>query len=233
MRPTASIKLGFQAHYPQLETKLAVRGADEADLERKLAPIEAEVRRRLGNFIVAEDDDTLEGVVLEALRERGGIAGDGRDLHRRPASPPGWRRWPAPSALFRRGMVARDPGELGAAAAWRPRCRRDRRPCRLRAESGASHALAVLIELDDGADRPDFGATICIGIADRGRTVSRQRPPGRRPRLGARSAPPSWGSTACAATCSACRSTNGSTSSGAESLPRRGGEALRRCRVQT
>ena len=26
------IKLGFQAHYPQLETKLAARGADEADL---------------------------------------------------------------------------------------------------------------------------------------------------------------------------------------------------------
>src|SRR6185436_12392859 len=54
------IKLGFQAHYPQLETKLAVRGADEADLQRQLAPVEAEVRKRLGNFIIAEDDQTLE-----------------------------------------------------------------------------------------------------------------------------------------------------------------------------
>ena len=34
-----------------------------------------------------------------------------------------------------------------------------------RRESGASHALAVLIDLDDGPDRIDFGGTICIGIA--------------------------------------------------------------------
>src|SRR5215467_3290378 len=65
------IKLGFQAHYPQLETKLAVRGADEADLARKLAPVEAEVRRRLGNFVVAEDDGTLEGAILGRLIESG------------------------------------------------------------------------------------------------------------------------------------------------------------------
>ena len=65
------IKLGFQAHYPQLETKLAVHGEDEADLLARLAPVEAEVRKRLGNFIIAEDDQTLEGVILATLLERG------------------------------------------------------------------------------------------------------------------------------------------------------------------
>src|SRR5882762_3544440 len=35
--PDGSVKLGFRAHYPQLETKLVVRGADMADVERKLA----------------------------------------------------------------------------------------------------------------------------------------------------------------------------------------------------
>jgi nicotinamide-nucleotide amidase len=44
----------------------------------------------------------------------------------------------------------------------------------LREASGASHALALLIELDEGADRPDFGGTICVGIADTKQTVSRQ-----------------------------------------------------------
>ena len=34
-----------------------------------------------------------------------------------------------------------------------------------RTQTGASHTLAVLIELDDGADRIDFGGTIWIGIA--------------------------------------------------------------------
>src|SRR5436309_15987554 len=70
--PDGSAKLGFRAHYPQIETKLTVRGADPADIEAKLAPVIAEVRQRLGNFILAEDDDTLEGVILKALAERDG-----------------------------------------------------------------------------------------------------------------------------------------------------------------
>src|SRR5260370_31090018 len=69
--PDDGVKLGFRAHFPQLETKLTLRGADRAEIERKLAPVQAEVRRRLGNFILAEDDETLEGVVLAALAKRG------------------------------------------------------------------------------------------------------------------------------------------------------------------
>ena len=158
------IKLGFQAHYPQLETKLAVRGDDEADLVARLAPVEAEVRKRLGNFIIAEDDQTLEGVILATLLRARPYAVDGGDVQRRPS------RGPAGAAGRRRGACS-------AAASWRAirassastACR-PRRPNRsgrkLRDESGASHALALLIELDEGADRPDFGGTICIGIAD-------------------------------------------------------------------
>src|SRR5206468_878049 len=54
-----SVKLGFRAHYPQLETKLTVRGKDMDDIRRKLAPVEIEVRKRMGNFIMAEDEQTL------------------------------------------------------------------------------------------------------------------------------------------------------------------------------
>src|SRR5246127_1598446 len=61
--PDGSVKLGFRAHYPQLETKLTVRGIDKDDIRRKLEPVEREVRGRLGNFILAEDDQTLEGVI--------------------------------------------------------------------------------------------------------------------------------------------------------------------------
>src|SRR6059036_3282638 len=58
--PDGSVKLGFRAHYPQLETKLTVRGADMDEIKKKLAPVEQEIRKRLGNFILAEDDNTLE-----------------------------------------------------------------------------------------------------------------------------------------------------------------------------
>jgi len=35
----------------------------------------------------------------------------------------------------------------------------------VRAETGASHALAVLVEVDDGPDRMDFGGSIHLAIA--------------------------------------------------------------------
>jgi nicotinamide-nucleotide amidase len=165
------IKLGFQAHYPQLETKLAVHGENEADLVARLAPVEAEVRKRLGNFIIAEDDQTLEGVILAALLERGHTLStaemfSGGHLAARLAPLVGAER------AFRRGIVARDPGELGINGVSTEAAESVGRT--LRKESGASHALALLIELDEGADRPDFGGTICVGIADTKATVSRQ-----------------------------------------------------------
>ncbi|MDP2332261.1 MAG: CinA family nicotinamide mononucleotide deamidase-related protein [Reyranella sp.] len=161
------IKLGFQAHYPQLETKLAVRAADEADLQRQLAPVEAEVRKRLGNFIIAEDDQTLEGVILGKLREAGQTlciveSFTGGNIAARLAPLVG------AETVFKRGVITREvSGEIspeGAAAS----------AASLKAESGSSHALAVLMQIDEGADRPDFGATICIGIADAKGSVSRQ-----------------------------------------------------------
>lgn len=161
------IKLGFQAHYPQLETKLAVRGADAADLTAKLAPVEAEVRRRLGNFVVAEDEQTLEGVVLGRLRAGGHTLAvaetvTGGHVAARLAPQPG------AEGVFVRGVVMRAlPLPVLPESATRI-------AADLRAESGASHALAVLVQLDEGADRPDFGATICIGLADGAGTVARQ-----------------------------------------------------------
>src|SRR2546428_3866175 len=62
--PDGSVKLGFRAHYPQLETKLTVRGRDMDDIRAKLAPVEAEVRKRPGHFILAADHQTRQGAPL-------------------------------------------------------------------------------------------------------------------------------------------------------------------------
>src|SRR5437763_4702715 len=53
--PDGSVKLGFRAHYPQLETKLTVRGRDIEDIRRKREPVERAVRTRLGNCILDDD----------------------------------------------------------------------------------------------------------------------------------------------------------------------------------
>jgi nicotinamide-nucleotide amidase len=181
LNPDGSVKLGFRSHYPQIETKLTVRGADADDVARKLAPVVAEVRRRLGNFILAEDDGTLEGVVLNALAARDGALAvvetfTGGQIAARLAPLPGAEK------LFRRGLVARDPAEIAVAlgldgallAGETDRATAEKVAQAMRTESGASHALAVLIEVDDGPDRIDFGGSIHLAIADGERTESRR-----------------------------------------------------------
>jgi competence/damage-inducible protein CinA-like protein len=168
------VKLGFQSHYPQLETKLALRAADDAEADGLLAPIEAEVRRRLGHFVLAEDDATLESVVLDALRARGGslavaetLTGGGIAARLAPL--------PGAEGLFRRGLVASDPGRLREAAGVEGSAPAAAVAEALRGQSGASHALAVLVALDEGvADSRELGGTIRIGIADGEGTVSRE-----------------------------------------------------------
>src|SRR5207244_9937044 len=102
-----------RAHYPQLETKLTARGADMDDIRAKVAPVEREVRKRLGNFILAEDEQTLEGVILAELTNRRGSLSivetfTAGQIAARLAHLPGAEK------VFRRGIVARDLAEIFA-----------------------------------------------------------------------------------------------------------------------
>jgi nicotinamide-nucleotide amidase len=170
--PEGGVKLGFRAHYPQLETKLTVRGTDMDDVHRKLAPIAAEVKKRLGNFIMAEDDQTLEGVVVAALAAKqatlsvvetftsGQIAARLAHL-------------PNAEHIFRRGVVVRSFAELHNVFSLKSTdlsgAMTEEATIAVaqaaREQTGATTALVVLIDLDEGADRIDFGGTIWIGIA--------------------------------------------------------------------
>lgn len=158
-----SVKLGFRAHYPQLETKLLVRGRDMDAVRRQLAPVEAEVRKRLGNFVLAEDDENLERNIVDALRQRNASVAvvetfTGGQISARIAPLPEAER------VYRRGAVALDRAQLAqmlglqdvtAAAAAQA----------VRSASGATHGLAVLVDVDAGADRVEFGGSIELAIA--------------------------------------------------------------------
>jgi len=170
--PDGSVKLGFRAHYPQLETKLTVRGTDKEDIRRKLEPVEREVRARLGNFILAEDDQTLEGVILGELSGRGGSLSivetfTGGQIAARLAHLSGAEK------VFRRGIVARDLDEVCAAAGLESAPpsgeittgTAEAVAQALRRQTSSTHALAVLIDLDEGADRIEFGGTVCLAIS--------------------------------------------------------------------
>jgi nicotinamide-nucleotide amidase len=86
---------------------------------------------------------------------------------------------PGAERLFRRGVVARDLAQLAAAAGAGSAVEVSPAgaiaiAAALRQASGASHALSVLVALDEGADGIELGGTICIGIADGGSGASRQ-----------------------------------------------------------
>jgi nicotinamide-nucleotide amidase len=177
--PDGSVKLGFRAHYPQLETKLTARGLDMDDIRKKLAPVEAEVRKRFGNFILAEDDRTLEGVVLDELARQGAtltiaetftsgqIAGRIGHL-------------PGAENVVRSAVVSRDLSEIfravGALADPTDISRETAEAVAKAAlrKSGATHALAVLIDADEGADRIEFAGTVCLAIATKDGVESRR-----------------------------------------------------------
>ena len=170
--PGGNVKLGFRAHYPQLETKLTVRGRDEADVAAKLAPVEQEVRRRIGNFILAEDDDTLEGVVLSLLAERCASLAvaetlTGGQVAARLLALAG------AETVFCRGTVACSalklaealPMASGAAEAGsmmdvaRSVAHAARRQC------GATHGLAVLVDMQADTDGRGESGAISVAIA--------------------------------------------------------------------
>jgi nicotinamide-nucleotide amidase len=179
--PDGSVKLGFRAHYPQLETKLTVRGTDMDDVRRKLEPVEAEVRKRLGNFVLAEDDRTLEGVIVAALASGHRSLSvvetfTGGQIAARLAHLPGAEQ------VFRRGVVARDLGQVFLAvglpdappAGELTRETAEAVARAVRAQTGATHALAVLVDLDEGPDRIEFGGAICLAIATESDVASRR-----------------------------------------------------------
>jgi nicotinamide-nucleotide amidase len=178
--PDGSVKLGFRAHYPQLETKLTARGADMDDVRRKIEPVQQEVRKRLGNFILAEDEHTLEGVILAELTSRqaslaivetftsGQIAARIGHL-------------PGAEKIVRRAVVSRDLAQVCNGVGLTSTPEGELTPAvaeavaqAARRQAGATHALAVLIDLDEGADRIDLGGTICLAIATEADVASRR-----------------------------------------------------------
>ena len=64
------VKLGFRAHFPEIQIKLTVKGSDVDAARIRLDAADAEVRRRLGAHVFS-DGAPLESVVGEGLRREG------------------------------------------------------------------------------------------------------------------------------------------------------------------
>lgn len=178
LAPDGAVKLGFQAHYPQLETKLAARGASEAEVARILEPVEAEVRKRLGSFVIAEDEATLEGEILDALAGKGGTVAVS-ELHTNGQISGRLAACDSGRGIFRRGVIANDLSGTFAALDLRDHAGPvDQAAVEAAARgvkqiSGTDHGLAVLIAHGGDAGGGENDGTIFLAVANRDATVSR------------------------------------------------------------
>ena len=59
------------AHVGEVHVRMGAKAATVAEAEAAMAPAEAELRRRLGQYIYGTDKTTLEAAVIELLKERG------------------------------------------------------------------------------------------------------------------------------------------------------------------
>lgn len=71
MASAANPTVGTMAHLGQVDVRIAAKGADEAAARALIAPVEAEIRSRLGEVVFGVDGDTLESIVAERLVTRG------------------------------------------------------------------------------------------------------------------------------------------------------------------
>ncbi|MGI9666485.1 MAG: competence/damage-inducible protein A [Acidimicrobiia bacterium] len=67
--------VAFLASSGVIKIRLTARAASQAGARELIAPLEAEVRSRLSDFVFGADEDTVETIIHEALREKGWTIG--------------------------------------------------------------------------------------------------------------------------------------------------------------
>jgi nicotinamide-nucleotide amidase len=59
--------VGTLAHLGQVDVRIAAKGSDGDEAARLIAPVEAEIRQRLGDVVFGADADTLESQIAARL----------------------------------------------------------------------------------------------------------------------------------------------------------------------
>lgn len=97
--------IAYLASGGEIKIRVSAKAATEGEAEALIAPVEAEIRSRLGSLIFAADDQTLETVVMDLLAERSWTVGAAESMTgglvaSRLSATPG------SSKVFRGGIVA-------------------------------------------------------------------------------------------------------------------------------
>jgi nicotinamide-nucleotide amidase len=67
--------IAFLASGGEIKVRITAKGPSESDTQAMIAPVEAEIRRRLGSGVFAVDSETIDQIIATLLRERGWTIG--------------------------------------------------------------------------------------------------------------------------------------------------------------
>jgi nicotinamide-nucleotide amidase len=70
-RPADALSVAYCVNFPEVFVKLRIEGNDEARLSTVLEEGCIKMREKLGEFLVAEGDDTIDSVVARLFRQKG------------------------------------------------------------------------------------------------------------------------------------------------------------------
>jgi nicotinamide-nucleotide amidase len=74
-RASTNPSIAFLASAGEIKVRITAKALDREAAEAMIAPVEAEVRRRLGNSVFGRDDETVLAVIARDLTERGWTIG--------------------------------------------------------------------------------------------------------------------------------------------------------------
>jgi nicotinamide-nucleotide amidase len=166
--------VGTMAHPGQVDVRIAAKGADEASARALIAPLEAEVRSRLGEAVFGADGESLEGVVAARLAARDGTLGlveigTGGMVAERLTSVPGM------AARLESLVASRDAVERRLAVSSESAAELARA---IRAWAASDVGAAVLMgDPEDGGPNPVYPTRIGVATAA-GASEARHRPGG-------------------------------------------------------
>jgi nicotinamide-nucleotide amidase len=100
-------KIAVLAHEFRVDVKIMAKAPDAAAAAAAIAPVEAELRERIGPGIFGVDDDTLAGAVLRVLGERGRTLGTAESVTGGSLAD-AFVAVPGASSVFRGAIVAYD-----------------------------------------------------------------------------------------------------------------------------
>ena len=65
------VTLAFLPHIPEIDVKITAKSSTREEAEAKISLAEKKIRDKLGSYIFAKNDQSMEGVVGELLRKKG------------------------------------------------------------------------------------------------------------------------------------------------------------------